>query len=79
MQSSRAGFIRVNLWGKRVSPISQWKLGPRGDWVLEVGQWSVCLFESKKKNKRTQLHTIQCVTVTAMHRTGMREEASFTI
>lgn len=63
---------KIQSWlhhGKRESPLNWWKLGPREDWALEVGQWSVCLFESKKK-KKTQSHTIQCVTVTAIHSTG---------
>lgn len=46
-------------------PWSWWKLGPREDSALEVGQWSVCLFESKEKKTLT----IQCVTVTAIHST----------
>lgn len=28
-----------------------WNLGPREDGALEVRQWTVCLFESKKKEK----------------------------
>lgn len=60
-----------------------WKLGPRG-----VGLWmsdsGVCVYLKGKKKKRRI--TIQCVTVTAIHRTGqewkcqwMSEGASLTV
>lgn len=47
-----------------------WNLGPREDEAQEVRQWSVCPFESQRKKKRKRnTHTIQCVTVTAIHST----------
>lgn len=53
MQRYRAGCIKVNM---RFS-LNWWKLGPREDWALEEGQWSVCLFESKIKKIKKHYHT----------------------
>lgn len=52
----------------RVLSLNRWKLGPRGDGALEVRQWSVCLFESKKKERNTQYNVWQSLPYTAQDR-----------